>query len=79
MKEALFLLADSVVQFGHAKGMRIFEMVQGVVETTTRSSMPHHDFHESVDWTSLEQAANRALHPASGRLEAFTARNARAG
>src|SRR5699024_20142 len=42
-KASLFRIADSVVHFGHDKGLRIFEMAPGVVETAMTKSMPVHD------------------------------------
>lgn len=78
-KASLFRLADSVVHFGHDKGLRIFEMAPGVVETAMTKSMPVHDFRTGDDWTSPEQVADLALALASGTLDAFTGRYVRAG
>ena len=78
-KASLFRLADSVVHFGHDKGLRIFEMAPGVVETAMTKSMPVHDFREGDDWTSPEQVTGLALALASGTLDAFTGRYVRAG
>lgn len=78
-KASLFRLADSVVHFGHEKGLRIFEMAPGVVETAMTKSMPVHDFRTGDDWTSPEQVTDLALALASGTLDAFTGRYVRAG
>lgn len=78
-KASLFRLTDSVVHFGHDKGLRIFEMAPGVVETAMTKSMPVHDFREGDDWTSPEQVTGLALALASGTLDAFTGRYIRAG
>ncbi|WP_209323209.1 SDR family NAD(P)-dependent oxidoreductase [Brevibacterium renqingii] len=78
-KASLFRLADSVVHFGHDKGLRIFEMAPGVVETAMTKSMPVHDFRQGDDWTSPEQVTDLALALASGTLDAFTGRYVRAG
>lgn len=78
-KAALFRLADSVVHFGHEKGLRIFEMAPGVVETAMTKSMPVHDFRGEGDWTSPEQVTDLALALASGTLDSYTGRYVRAG
>lgn len=78
-KASLFRIADSVVHFGHEKGLRIFEMAPGVVETTMTKSMPVHDFRGEGDWTSPEQVTDLALALASGTLDAYTGRYVRAG
>ena len=78
-KAALFRIADSVVDFGHDKGLRIFEMAPGVVETAMTKSMPVHDFRQGDDWTSPEQVTDLAVALASGTLDAFTGRYVRAG
>src|SRR5699024_3205139 len=78
-KAALFRLADSVVHFGHEKGLRVFEMAPGVVETAMTKSMPVHDFRTGDDWTSPAQVTDLALALASGTLDAFTGRYVRAG
>ncbi|UVI34771.1 SDR family NAD(P)-dependent oxidoreductase [Brevibacterium spongiae] len=78
-KAALFRIADSVVHFGHDKGLRIFEMAPGVVETAMTKSMPVHDFRQGDDWTSPEQVIGLAVALASGTLDAFTGRYVRAG
>jgi 3-oxoacyl-[acyl-carrier protein] reductase len=78
-KAALFRIADSVVHFGHDKGLRIFEMAPGVVETAMTKSMPVHDFRTGDDWTSPAQVTDLALALASGTLDAFTGRYVRAG
>ena len=78
-KASLFRLADSVVHFGHEKGLRIFEMAPGVVETAMTKSMPVHDFRTGDDWTSPAQVTGLALALASGTLDAFTGRYVRAG
>lgn len=78
-KASLFRIADSVVHFGHEKGLRIFEMAPGVVETTMTKSMPVHDFRGEGDWTSPEQVTDLAVALASGTLDAFTGRYVRAG
>ncbi|WP_152348308.1 SDR family NAD(P)-dependent oxidoreductase [Brevibacterium sp. CFH 10365] len=78
-KASLFRLADSVVHFGHDKGLRIFEMAPGVVETAMTKSMPVHDFRTGDDWTSPEQVTGLALALASGTLDSYTGRYVRAG
>ena len=78
-KASLFRLADSVVHFGHNKGLRIFEMAPGVVETSMTKSMPVHDFRGEDDWTSPQQVTDLALALSSGTLDAFTGRYVRAG
>ena len=78
-KASLFRIADSVVHFGHDKGLRIFEMAPGVVETEMTKSMPVHDFRGEGDWTSPEQVTDLAVALASGALDAFTGRYVRAG
>lgn len=78
-KASLFRIADSVVHFGHDRGLRIFEMAPGVVETAMTKSMPVHDFRTEGDWTTPEQVTDLALALASGSLDAFTGRYVRAG
>lgn len=78
-KASLFRLADSVVHFGHALGLRIFEMAPGVVETSMTKSMPVHDFRGEGDWTTPSQVTDLALALASGTLDAFTGQYVRAG
>ena len=78
-KASLFRIADSVVHFGHDKGLRIFEMAPGVVETAMTKSMPVHDFRGEGDWTTPSQVTDLALALASGSLDAFTGRYVRAG
>ena len=78
-KASLFRIADSVVHFGHDKGLRIFEMAPGVVETEMTKSMPVHDFRGEGDWTSPEQVTDLAVALASGTLDSFTGRYVRAG
>ncbi|GAA3833248.1 hypothetical protein KACC15558_11250 [Brevibacterium ammoniilyticum] len=78
-KASLFRIADSVVHFGHDRGLRIFEMAPGVVETAMTKSMPVHDFRTEGDWTTPEQVTGLALALASGSLDAFTGRYIRAG
>ena len=68
-----------MVHFGHEKGLRIFEMAPGVVETAMTKSMPVHDFRQGDDWTSPKQVTDLALALASGTLDAFTGRYVRAG
>lgn len=78
-KAAVFRIADSVVHFGHEKGLRIFELAPGVVETAMTKSMPVHDHRGEGDWTSPEQVTDLAVVLASGTLDAFTGRYVRAG
>lgn len=78
-KAALFRIADSVVHFGHEKGLRIFEMAPGVVETGMTKSMPVHDHRGEGDWTMPTDVTDLALALASGTLDAFTGRYVRAG
>lgn len=78
-KASLFRIADSVVHFGHEKGLRIFEMAPGVVETSMTKSMPVHDHRTTGDWTTPQQVTDLALALASGSLDAFTGRYVRAG
>ncbi|WP_226833624.1 Rossmann-fold NAD(P)-binding domain-containing protein [Brevibacterium aurantiacum] len=78
-KAALFRIADSVVHFGHDKGLRIYEMAPGVVETEMTKSMPDHDFRGEGDWTSPKQVSDLAVTLASGTLDAYTGRYVRAG
>lgn len=78
-KASLFRLADSVLHFGHEKGLRIFEMAPGVMETTMTKSMPVHDFRGEGDCTSPEQVTDLAVALASGALDAFAGRYVRAG
>lgn len=78
-KASLFRIADSVVHFGHDRGLRIFEMAPGVVETAMTKSMPVHDFRGDGDWTTPSQVTDLALALASGSLDAFTGRYVRAG
>lgn len=78
-KASLFRIADSVVHFGHDKGLRIFEMAPGVVETEMTKSMPVHDFRREGDWTTPSQVTDLAVALASGSLDAFTGRYVRAG
>lgn len=78
-KASLFRLADSVVHFGHDRGLRIFEMAPGVVETAMTKSMPVHDFRQGDDWTTPSDVTDLALALASGTLDAFTGRYVRAG
>lgn len=76
---SLFRIAESVVHFGYDKGLRIFEMAPGIVETALTESMPVHHFRQGDDWTSPEQVTNLALASASGRLDSFTGRYVRSG
>ncbi|WP_309130851.1 SDR family oxidoreductase [Brevibacterium sp.] len=78
-KAALFRIADSVVKYGQDKGLRIFEMAPGVVQTEMTKSMPVHDSRTEADWTSPEQVTDLALALASGELDEFTGRFVRAG
>ncbi|MGO3682235.1 SDR family NAD(P)-dependent oxidoreductase, partial [Brevibacterium aurantiacum] len=60
-KAALFRIAYSIVRFGHDKGLRIFEVAPGVVETAMTKSMPVHVFRQGDDWTSPEPVTGLAL------------------
>ena len=64
-KAAQFCIADAVVHFGHEKGLRIFEMTPGVVETEMTKSMPVHDFRSEGDWTTPSQVTDLAVALAS--------------
>lgn len=78
-KASLVRIADSVVDFGHEKGLRIFKMAPGVVETKMTKSVPVHDFRTESDWTSPAKVTDLALVFASGTLDAFSGRYVRAG
>lgn len=78
-KAALFRIADSVVEYGHDKGLRIFEMAPGVVETAMTKSMPVHDHRGEGDWTTPADVTSLALALASGTLDGYTGRYVRAG
>lgn len=66
-KAALFRIAYSIVRFGHDKGLRIFEVAPGVVETAMTKSMPVHVFRQGDDWTSPEPVTGLALSLGSAR------------
>lgn len=76
-KAALFRLADSVHHYGYPKGLRIFEMAPGVIESDMTHSMPLHD--DRADWTSPQELTALALGLASGDLDEFSGRYVRAG
>lgn len=78
-KAALFRIADSVVEYGHEAGLRIFEMAPGVVETEMTKSMPVHDERGDADWTTPAQVSDLAVALASGELDELTGRYIRAG
>lgn len=78
-KAALFRIADSVVEFGHDKGLRIFEMSPGFVETAMTKSLPVHEHRGGGDRTAQADVTDLALALASGTLGAFTGRYVRAG
>lgn len=78
-KAALFRVADSVHHFGWDRGLRIFEMSPGVIESDMTHSMPVHDHRTGSDWTSPEDLVALALALAGGGLDAWSGRYMRAG
>lgn len=78
-KTGLFRLAQSLVHYGHDRGLRVFELAPGVVESDMTKSMPMHDHRVGSDWTDPQAVADLALGLASGRLDAWTGRYVRAG
>ena len=78
-KTGLFRLAQSLVDYGHDRGLRVFEMAPGVVESDMTKSMPMHDHRTGDDWTAPHAVVELALALASGRLDAWTGRYVRAG
>lgn len=78
-KAALFRLADSVHVYGYDRGLRIFEMAPGVIESDMTGSMAMHDWRGSSDWTDPEDVVALALALASGDLDAYSGRFVRAG
>lgn len=78
-KAALFRLADSVHHFGWERGLRIFEMSPGVIESDMTRSMPIHDRRTGDDWTSPAALVDLALALAGGGLDAWSGRYVRAG
>lgn len=78
-KVGLFRLAQSLVDHGHDRGLRVFEMAPGVVESDMTKSMPMHDHRTGDDWTAPQDVVELALALASGRLDAWTGRYVRAG
>lgn len=78
-KAGLFRLAQSLVDHGHDRGLRVFEMAPGVVESDMTRSMPMHDHRTGDDWTAPQAVVELALALASGRLDAWTGRYVRAG
>lgn len=78
-KAGLFRLAQSLVDHGHDRGLRVFEMAPGVVESDMTKSMPMHDHRTGDDWTAPQAVVELALALASGRLDAWTGRYVRAG
>ncbi|WP_051298021.1 SDR family oxidoreductase [Brevibacterium album] len=78
-KAGLFRLAESLVEYGHARGLRVFEMAPGVVESDMTRSMPMHDHRSGDDWTPPAAVVDLALALASGELDEWTGRYVRAG
>lgn len=78
-KVALFRLADSVHHYGYDRGLRIFEMAPGVIRSDMTTSMPTHDWRGDADWTKPQDVIDLALAFASGELDQFSGRFARAG
>lgn len=78
-KTGLFRIAESLVHYGHDRGLRVFEMSPGVVESDMTRSMPMHDHRTGADWTDLQEVADLAVALASGELDAWTGRYVRAG
>lgn len=78
-KMALFRLADSVHHYGYERGLRIFELAPGVIRSDMTESMPVHDWRTDADWTNPDDVVALALGMASGELDEFSGRFARAG
>lgn len=78
-KVALFRLADSVQHFGFELGLRIFELAPGVVRSDMTTAMPVHSWRGEGDWTDPQDMVDLALGFASGDLDGFSGRFARAG
>ncbi|GAA4285033.1 hypothetical protein GCM10022261_25640 [Brevibacterium daeguense] len=78
-KAALFRIADSVHHYGYERGLRIFEMSPGVIETDMTRAMPVHDFRTDKDWTNPAEVVALALALAGGDLDAWSGRYVRAG
>ena len=67
-KAALSRIDDSVVHFGRDQGVRVFEVVPGVVKTEMTKPMPVHHFRTEGDWTSPEQVPDLASGTLTGRF-----------
>jgi len=78
-KAGLFRIAESLVVHGHDRGLRVFEMAPGVVESDMTRSMPMHDHRTGADWTDPQEVADLAVGLASGLLDGWTGRYVRAG
>lgn len=78
-KAALLRLAQSVHHYGYDKGLRIFEMSPGVIESDMTGSMAMHDWREDADWTDPEELVALALALASGDLDDYSGRYVRTG
>lgn len=78
-KTGLFRIAESLVHYGHDRGLRVFEMSPGVVASDMTRSMPMHDHRTGADWTDPQEVADLAVALASGELDAWTGRYVRAG
>jgi NAD(P)-dependent dehydrogenase (short-subunit alcohol dehydrogenase family) len=68
-KAGLFRIAESLVVHGHDRGLRVFEMAPGVVESDMTRSMPMHDYRTGADWTDPQEVADLAVGLASGLLD----------
>ena len=78
-KTGLFRIAQSLVEYGHDRGLRVFEMSPGVVDSDMTRSMPIHDHRTADDWTDPQLVADLAVALASGGLDGWTGRYVRAG
>ena len=78
-KTGLFRIAQSLIEYGHDRGLRVFEMAPGVVESDMTRSMPMHDHRTGDDWTDPQAVADLAVGLASGQLDGWTGRYVRAG
>lgn len=78
-KVGLFRIAESLEEYGHERGLRVFEMSPGVVESDMTRSMPIHDHRTGSDWTDPQDVAELTIALASGDLDAWSGRYLRAG
>lgn len=76
-KAGLFRLAEAIVQYGHAAGVRVFELSPGVIPTEMTAAMPMH--RERTEWTATNELLELISAIGSGELDEYTGRYLRAG